>query len=66
MEAKYGLAVIPQAVLENKMFEKMVIYMYIAPRQGKKIRWVNFLYEPRHEKTDLLHMRKQRRRSASQ
>ena len=33
------------------------------PMEGQ--RRTNMTFEPRHEKTDILHMRKQRRRSAS-
>ena len=41
----------------NKIINKVdPIYFYMHPA---------LLYEPRHEKTGFLHMRKQRRRSAS-
>ena len=36
-----------------------------APKTGLLKTWFIFTFEPRHEKTSILHMRKQRRRSAS-
>ena len=44
-EAPHNLALIGHVVTEKEMFEKMVIYMYIAPGQGQTTPWGQFFFK---------------------